>query len=234
MTFPPNDARCEFDFERNGSTKAILKDLIIEEARSLAADRKGAVLSYEPSSSRGEPKQSSDSVTTAPTSATLSSSSSRKFVKSHKESNAALARAREWISATAVAASDCAGEIDRLPPRPPSSSKGDKSNSLSKSEEVNSKLMKTSGSPGKQRREKVTSMATKGVARDRHGAVGHGGAGPLCRPGSGSSNSNARAVSTGKTTKKSLYQNHLRLCQGIALGRMLLSRCLRLRKVQER
>ena len=57
MTFPPSDARCEFEFERNGSTKLILKELIIEEARSLAADREGGAIT-KPSSLRGGRKLS--------------------------------------------------------------------------------------------------------------------------------------------------------------------------------
>ena len=207
MTFPRSDARCEFDFERNGSTKLMLKDLIIEEARSLANDREGSVSARKPSSLRDRRKSGTGSVTNAPIPTIPSSSSGHKPVGIHAESDAALARARAWLSAAAVASSDCAGEINRPAPRPPSatSTKEENSRALNQLEGATSRAMKTLSSPGRQRREKVVSMATKRLTRDRPGTASLVSSGSSNRrPGSSaqSSTSNAKTPAIEAVSKK--------------------------------
>ena len=178
LVFPSHDKRCEFEFERNGSTKFMLKDLIMEEARSLTAERPDNDLKNVSTSIAGSNLRQG-----RPLRATTASSTAEKILPRaarkppglHAESDATLAKARAWLSAAAAAASDCAGEIDSKPLLPPNAS-ADASSSIgagvsTKTEKAMDRLDRASHlatsnlrSPGRTRRERAVSVATKRVS----------------------------------------------------------------------
>jgi serine/threonine protein kinase len=162
MVFPENDERCEFLFERDGSTKHSLKELICAEAQSLKEEKRSPNTAG--SSRDGRHTSSSSS----------SSSSSRKGTTSRSQRGGSsqadpeLAKAREWLSAAAEASSN----YQEKPPVDPTTifkSSHARAARRLEDEEASERAMKMMQSPSRKRR--TSSSAT---ANPRTVGVGGG------------------------------------------------------------
>ena len=161
MVFPRSDARCEFEFERDGSTKLELRELIHAEAKSLRNERTPASAALLPS--RGA------KIAAAATSKSLTNGGGGEDYTGggNADSESALSRARAWLSVAAEAASEC--DRDHLPPSVPidiskqSNLGKSHSRAVKQLDDASERAMNVLQSPSRKRRTATTTEATSSV-----------------------------------------------------------------------
>jgi serine/threonine protein kinase len=174
MVFPRSDARCEFEFERDGSTKLELRELIHAEAKSLRDERIPA------SAATLLPSRGTKIAAATSNSSTNGGSGEDNAGGENPDSESALLRARAWLSVAAEAASEC--DRDRLPPSVPvdiskqSNSGKSHSRAVKQLDNASERAMNVSQSPSRKRRTATTTESTFSSDNPRNGG----------RPASGS------------------------------------------------